>query len=162
MRICAVRDGDERAVDRVVRAAFDRKMEAELVAALRASGDGVIELVADDDGDIAGHILFSRLGTPDRCIALAPVSVVPTRQYQGIGSMLIGEGLRRAASEQWDAVFLVGDPDYYTRFGFNVATAARFETAYPKRYLLALELAKGSLRRRSGKVEFAAPFLALR
>lgn len=148
-------------VRKVVSAAFDQTAEADLVDALRESGDAVISLVAEEDGEIVGHILFSRLQAPDRCIALAPVSVTPGRQNQGIGSTLIREGLARAEGDGWQAVFLLGDPEYYRRFGFAVATADKFETEYPKPYFMALELTPNSLDERSGAVIYAPPFLAL-
>ncbi len=89
----------------MVVAAFDQAVEADLVDALRESGDAVISLVAEDDGELVGHIMFSKLQAPDQCIALAPVSVTPSRQIQGIGSRLIREGLARANRDGWQAVF---------------------------------------------------------
>ena len=152
---------DAPAVRRVVVAAFDQADEADLVDGLRGAGDSVISLVADDAGVIVGHVLFSRLAAPDRCLALAPVSVMPDRQNQGIGSSLVRDGLARATSDGWQSVFVVGDPDYYTRFGFDVALADNFETPYSKLYVMALELSAGSLGDREGAVIYAAPFLRL-
>jgi len=152
---------DASAVRRVVVAAFDRAVEAGLVDALRQSGDAVISLVAEDGGEIIGHILFSKLHAPDQCLALAPVSVTPSRQNQGIGSRLIREGLARAKRDGWQAVFLLGEPDYYGRFGFDAAMADKFDTEYPKPYFLALEFALGALGGRTGAVIYAPPFLAL-
>ncbi len=151
---------DVPAVRRVVVAAFDQEEEANLVDALRDCGDAVISLVAEDDGEIVGHILFSRLQAPDRCIGLAPVSVTPSRQNQGIGSKLIREGLARAQRDGWQAVFVLGEPEYYARFGFEVSAANRFETQYPKPYFMALELTANSLSERTGAVIYAPPFLA--
>ncbi len=152
---------DGSAVRRVVVAAFDRAAEADLVDALGESGDVAISLVAEDDGEIVGQVLFSKLQAPDGCIALAPLSVTPGRQNRGIGSMLMRAGLVRAKREGWQAVFLLGDPCYYGRFGFAAATAKKFETAYPKQYFLALELTPSSLAERSGAVVYAPAFLAL-
>ena len=152
---------DVLAVRHVVIAAFDQVGEADLVDALRMSGDAVISLVAEDEGEIVGHVLFSKLQAPDQCIALAPVSVLPSRQNQGIGSKLIREGLARAKRGGWQAVFLVGETEYYERFGFGAATADKFETKYPKPYFLAFELTPHSLSECAGAVIFAPPFLAL-
>jgi len=148
-------------IRRMVVAAFDRVEEADLVEALRSSGDAVISLVAEDDGQILGHVLFSKLQAPDKCVALAPVSVMPSRQNQGIGSRLIREGLAHAKRDGWQAVFLLGDPEYYGRFGFDVTAADKFETEYPKPYFMAFELTANSLGERSGAVIYASPFLAL-
>ena len=142
-------------------AAFDQGTEADLVDALRDSGDAVLSLVADDDGEIVGHVLLSKLRAPDQCVALAPVSVTPGRQNQGIGSKLIFEGLARARRDGWRAMFVLGEPGYYQRFGFNAATAEKFETPYPKPYFMALKLAPHALNGRAGEVIYAPPFLAL-
>ncbi|MDH5749607.1 MAG: N-acetyltransferase [Rhodospirillales bacterium] len=152
---------DASAVRKVVEAAFARTAEADLVEALRDAGDGVMSLVAEVGGELAGHILFSKLQAPDRCIALAPVSVTPSRQNQGIGSMLIREGLARAKRDGWQAVFLLGEPEYYRRFGFSVEAAAKFETEYPKAYFMARALVGRALEERAGAVVYAPPFQAL-
>ncbi len=152
---------DVAALRRVVAAAFGQAAEADLVDALRESGDAVISLVAEDDGEIVGHVLFSGLQAPEGCLGLAPLAVTPSRQGQGIGSRLVRAGLARARRDGWLAVFVVGESEYYARFGFEAATAEKFETQYPKPYLLALELAANSLRDRSGPVTYAPPFLAL-
>ncbi|MFQ5466770.1 MAG: GNAT family N-acetyltransferase, partial [Kiloniellaceae bacterium] len=135
--------------------------EADLVDALRASGEAVISLVAEDGDGIVGHILFSKLQAPAGYLALAPPAVAPRRQGQGIGAKLVGEGLARAKSGGWRAAFVVGAPAYYGRFGFAAAAAEPFETIYPKAFVLALELAPGGLACQSGPLLFAPPFLAL-
>lgn len=151
---------DASTVRRVTELAFGQPSEADLVEALQASGDAALSLVAEDGGEIVGHMLFSRLQAPDRCLALAPVSVTPGRQHQGIGSALVREGLARAKRDGWRAVFVLGEPDYYRRFGFDTATTAAFETTYPKAYLMALELAPNALRGWTGAVLYAPPFSA--
>jgi putative acetyltransferase len=152
---------DPAAVRQVTVAAFDRTLEADLVEALRGSGDAAISLVAEDDGEIVGHVMFSKLQAPDRCLALAPVSVRPDRHRQGIASSLIRAGLASAKRDHWQAVFLLGEPQFYERFGFATATARKFETDYPKAYFMALELVPRALDERRGAVVYAPPFLAL-
>ena len=149
------------AVRNVVIAAFEQSAEADLVDALRESDDAVISLVAEDGGEIVGHVLFSELQAPVQCIALAPVSVTPHRQNQGVGSTLIRQGLAQAMGDGWQAVFVLGEPNYYERFGFRAAAADKFETTYPKPFFLALELVPRSLREREGAVIYAPPFQAL-
>ena len=153
--------GDIQAIHRTVETAFGGEAEAELVDALRQSGDGVISLVAEEEGLIVGHLLFSKLRAPDRCVALAPVSVAPGHQNRGIGSKLIRDGLARARRDGWQAVFVVGEPAYYGRFGFGAAAAAGFETTYPRPYFMALDLAPRAPGGRQGAVIFALAFLAL-
>lgn len=151
---------DYAAVRTVVLDAFGGPDEADLVEALRTSGDAVIEMVALMDDTVVGHILFSRLQAPDNCLALAPVSVGPGYQKRGIGSSLIRQGIDEARRAGFQAVFLLGEPDYYTRFGFDVGRAAPYETVYPKPYFMALELQPSKLDE-GGQVIFAPPFQAL-
>jgi len=152
---------DAPAIARAVAAAFGRAAESDLVAALREHGDVALSLVAEEAGVVVGHVLFSELRAPEGCLALAPVSVVPARQGQGIGSRLIREGLARARGAGWLAVFLLGDPEFYGRFGFSAAPAAKFATPYPRRYFLALELAPPALDGRAGPVVYPPAFEAL-
>ena len=146
---------------RIIVESFEQATEADLVDGLRQSGDSVISLVAEEDSEIIGQIAFSKLQAPDRCLALAPVSVHPDRQNKGIGSKLIREGLARAKKAGWQGVFVLGDPAYYTRFGFSAQMADKFETEYPKQYFMALALVPDSLKERSGAVVYAPPFQAL-
>jgi putative acetyltransferase len=152
---------DSEAVYRLVEAAFGGKAEADLIVALKDSGDNELSLVMEDEGRIIGHILFSRLQAPEGSLALAPVSVSPDRQNSGVGSALIQAGIERAGQLGWRAVFLLGEPDYYVRFGFDVAAAEKFETPYPKAYFMALALDAGYLDGQTGAVIYPSPFLAL-
>ncbi len=152
---------DITAIRSLVAAAFAQAAEADLVDALRQSGDAVISLLAEDDGGIVGHVLFSKLQAPERAIALAPVSVTPDRQNKGIGSELIRAGLARASCAGWQAVFLLGAPAYYERFDFAAAAADKFDTIYPKPYFMALELRPRALSDCAGAVIYAPPFQAL-
>ena len=130
------RTADADAVRAVVEAAFPSADEAGLVESLRRDGDAAIELVAEAAGEIVGHILFSRLEAPLKALALAPISVLPAEQSQGIGSALVEAGHERAKSEGWEASFVLGDPDYYERFGYSAEAAARFASPYSGRYFM--------------------------
>ncbi len=152
---------DHQAVRDVTLAAFDHAAEADLVDALRESGELVLSLVAEMESEIVGHIAFSGLQAPAECLALAPVSVLPEHQNHGIGKALIMEGLARAKRNGWQGVFVLGEPEYYQRFGFTTATAKNFATPYPKKYFMALELIPEALSTRSGEVIYAQPFLGL-
>jgi len=149
------------AVRKVVTAAFAQTVESDLVDALRVSGDSILSLVAVNGGEISGHILFSKLQAPDKCLALAPVAVFPDSQKKGIGSKLIVERLAQVKRNGWEAVFLLGEPEFYQRFGFSTDIANKFETPYPKQYFMALELAPDALKERSGEIIYAPPFLML-
>lgn len=126
--------GDVAPISNVHDLAFGGPSEGKLVVALRTYGDLVLSLCAELDGDIAGHAAFSRLrvsdGVPGRAVCLAPVGVLPARQSQGIGTALIEEGLRALRQAGETLVFVLGDPDYYGRFGFSADTARGFDAPW--------------------------------
>ena len=136
---------DIAAIDEVVAAAFEQRAEADLVQRLRDNGDMVLSLVADDEGAIIGHVAFSRLwieqaGARSPGISLAPVSVLPDRQRKGVARALIGAGHLRLKTLGAKIVFVLGDPDYYRRFGFSHAVAKVFDCVYQGDALQALRL----------------------
>ncbi|HET9743742.1 MAG TPA: N-acetyltransferase [Terriglobales bacterium] len=151
---------DRKAVYDLVSAAFGRSAEAELVERLREDRHSVISLVADENGRIVGHILLSKMEAPFPALALAPISVIPTRQRSGIGSALITEAIHRARSNGWGAVFVLGDPKYYERFGFDREAAAGFTSPYAGPHFLMLELQR-SHTAKSGELRHAPAFAAL-
>ncbi len=151
---------DRQAVYQVVSSAFGQSAEAELVEKLREAGDSVISLVAVEDGQIVGHVLLSRMNAPFPSLALAPVSVTPAKQRSGIGSALIERAVSRARSEGWSAIFVLGDPGYYKRFGFDSETAAGFTSPYAGHHFMLLELSP-SLPATTGELRHAPAFAAL-
>lgn len=79
-----------------------------------------LDLVAIDEGRVVGHVMGGRGRLDDReVIGLAPLSVAPSRQGEGIGSLLVREFVVRAEAARWPLVVLLGDPRYYARFGFE-------------------------------------------
>lgn len=152
---------DHGAVRDLIEQAFGRKSEAVLVEALRRNGDIVDALVAEQDRCIVGHAVLSRLISPDGSLALGPVSVLPGRQRQGAGTALIRASIAQAGAAGWEAIFVLGNPAYYERFGFRSETAIGFETPYPVQNFMALELKKGALLARCGAVEYPQAFAAL-
>lgn len=152
--------GDVPLIREVVTAAFGQALEADLVDRLRTDGDAVTSLVAIEDGRLAGHLMLSKMTAPFAALGLAPVSVAPDRQRSGIGSTLIRAALERARAEDWAAVFVLGDPAYYRRFGFDPALAAGFESVYAGPYLMALAL-KDLLPATTGRIDYAPTFADL-
>lgn len=155
---------DVAAIHAVVTAAFDQRAEADLVDALRKDGDLVLSLVAEVDGEIVGHVGFSRLwieqnGQRTPGISLAPVSVLPQHQRKGIGRALVGAGHLRLKAKGESIVFVLGDPAYYQRFGFSAATAAPFACVYQGEHLQALRLSADAPA--AGTVLYAPAFGAL-
>jgi putative acetyltransferase len=153
----------------VTRAAFEAKYgsgegEVRLIARLRADGDVVVELAALEAGAVIGHVMFSRLTVdpPNRKIgALAPVSARIGRQRGGVGSALIREGLARCAAQGYDVVAVMGDPDYYRRFGFTREAAASLRSDYSGGHYQALELRPGALTGGPWRVTYPRAFTGL-
>ncbi|NYT21949.1 MAG: N-acetyltransferase [Methanomicrobiales archaeon] len=105
--------------------AFDGPAEARIIDALREACPGLVSLVAVENGEIVGHILFSPVsinGSTITGMGLAPMAVLPERQRQGIGTELVRHGLSRLREERCPFVIVLGHPDYYPRFGFVPAS----------------------------------------
>lgn len=126
------RAADHPAIRQLNLAAFDGATEAELVDKLRADGDLVFELVAETEGELAGHILFSRLWTDSEhlYVALAPMAVRPDRQRSGTGSALVRAGLDMCKEFGAHGVLVLGHPAYYRRFGFTTETVRQVKAPY--------------------------------
>lgn len=162
-RIRPVRDGDLVAVAAVNRAAFGREDEAQLVAALHTADRDSFELVAERDGVIVAHILFSPVsvehGDDERMLGLAPLAVAPDFQRQGIGTALARAALETLASSPYRAVVVLGDPDYYRRFGFGPASAVGLRSVYAAGdAFMAMALREGGLAGYAGCVRYAPEF----
>jgi putative acetyltransferase len=149
---------DAAAIRRVHERAFARNEEADLVEALRRHGCIAISLLAQEDSDVIAHVLLSRMEAPFRALGLGPVAVIPEQQRRNVGTALIREALRQAAEQGWEAAFVVGEPQYYRRFGFDAAKAAGFTSPYSGPYLMALALQTAELPVTTGKVNYPPPF----
>lgn len=148
------------------RGAFGREAEALLADDLRDGGYAALSLVAEEEGRLVGHIMFSEAviqteGGEVRALALGPVGVIPERQGRGVGSALIREGLDRCVQAGHRIVVLLGHPNYYPRFGFSAERAGNLSSAYSGEAFMALELVPGALSGVVGEFEFAPPFGAV-
>jgi putative acetyltransferase len=113
--------GDRVGVRAVHTAAFGRAAEADLVDALRATDGWMpsLSLVAEQDGQVVGHVLFSDVALAGRpVLSLAPLGVHPDHQRSGVGSALVRTGLAIAERTDRGMVVVLGNPAYYGRFGF--------------------------------------------
>lgn len=155
--------GDDAAIRRVLEAAFGGAEEADLVERLRAEQAVLLSLVAEAGQEVAGHALFSRMyiDTPQgpvAAVALAPVGVLPAWQRTGIGQALIRTGLEQLREAGEGIVTVLGNPAYYTRFGFTIKAAAMLSHPFPREYYMAMELVPGALTGAKGGVRYAAAF----
>ncbi len=144
--------------------AFGREDEARLVGKLRNEVSPFISLVAEDgEGALAGHILFTPVAVGHSALAaagLGPVAVLPERQGSGIGSALIREGLAVCAREGIEAVFVLGHPEYYPKFGFGHASAKGiyWKSVEYAPYFFVIELVPGVLDRVKGEARYHPAF----
>jgi len=138
------RPEDAAGIDAVLRAAFPGAAEADLVQRLRADGDLALSLVAAENDAIIGQVAFVPVALdPDpgyRSWGLAPISVLPPRQGQGIGSALTKAGLTYAEEAGIGLVLVLGDQNYYGRFGFDTMLAEGIEVSWAGPYFAGLTL----------------------
>ena len=114
------------AVRSVHQSAFPTSLEADLVDRLRANGKAAVSLVAQDATGIVGHILFSPVmfdpPAPVVAFGLAPMAVLPGHEKHGVGRRLVQNGLAECHARGACLVVVLGEPDYYGRFGFERAS----------------------------------------
>ena len=150
-------------------AAFGQPLEAQLVDRLRQGIQPWHSWVAEQEGSLVGHILFTPVsvhggesGSEEEwtALGLGPMGVLPGLQKQGIGSALIRTGLEalRGAGEQ--VVFVLGHPSYYPRFGFVPAGPLGLTCKWPvpDGAFMVAELEAGALQGRRGRIEYHPAF----
>lgn len=165
MRIRPERPSDADSITAVTIAAFrdhpySVQTEQFIVRELRAAGALVVSLVAEVDAHVVGHIAFSPVtmsdGTPG-WYGMGPVSVLPEHQRKGIGRALIDAGLARLKALGGRGCALVGDPRYYTRFGFRNEPALVHE-GVPQEFFMVLPFDEHPVP--NGRVDFHSAFRA--
>lgn len=146
----------------------DREDEAKLVERIRNTTYFVpqLSLVAERDGEIAGHLLLSKAEVVNgierhEVIVLAPIAVKPVYQKQGIGRQLIQEGLERCRQLGYSIVLLIGHPGYYPKFGFKPARPfglelKQFEVSDD--VFMVCEIKEDELLRIQGELQYPAAF----
>lgn len=144
-------------------AAFPSDAEARLVDALRAARRAALSLVAEHDGQVVGHVLFSPVkSNRGRGLGLAPLAVLPRHQRQGIGAALIRAGIEACRAGGYDYAVVLGDPGYYRRFGFRRALDLGLQNEYGAQdEFMVLELRLGGLAGVTGLVKYCREFAAL-
>jgi putative acetyltransferase len=164
MLIRAEQEKDWAAVHAVEASAFETSTEARLVAMLRHRAQPVVSLIAEDDGEIVGHIIFSPVSLSGhdhlKIAGLGPMAVLPKHQRKGVGSTLVRAGLEQCKQLGFGAVVLVGHPDFYPRFGFGPGSrfniACEFEV--PAETFMVLELQPEFLTNTSGTIKYHPAF----
>jgi putative acetyltransferase len=154
---------DREAVFRVVAAAFEGEDVPGLVDALRDSGKVLLSLVAEEDGEVVGHIMFSPMTIDSDqssfpCVCLSPLAVSPPRQRRGVGSRLVEAGLDELHRAGHGAVFVQGHPAYYPRFGFRPAREFDVHHGEDRDAFMIIELYPGALDGVNGWVKYAKAF----
>lgn len=161
--IRAAKPANAEAIAALNRAAFGGGEEVGIVERLRRDGLVAVELVAEQDDAIIGHILLSWLptvmdGRSVKALALAPMAVRPGLQKQGIGGRLIVAALGEARAVGAEAVIVLGHPGYYPRFGFSAALAQNLASPFSGEAFMALELVPGALAGKQGSVSYPSAF----
>lgn len=168
MEIRAEQSEDVEAIRDVNIAAFERTNEADLVDRLRQT-DPTLSFVAVEAGRVVGHIFFSLVSVAGQCtqpssiLGLAPLAVLPHYQKQGIGSSLVRHSLSQAANLGFSAIVVLGDPAYYSRFGFITAKEKNLSCEYPvpDEAFMVVELQDGALQNCCGTIKYRSEFAGL-
>jgi len=145
--------------------AFSSPGEAGLVEKLRLRSAFILSLVATQDDQLVGHILFSPVKIESEystftAVGLGPMAVLPKYQRRGIGSQLVHAGLAELRRANYEVVVVLGHPNYYPRFGFSPAKSYGISCEYdvPEEAFMVLELRQGALTGRSGTVKYQPEF----
>ena len=159
---------DYEMVKEVIKRAFSKTeqlnhTEYDLVNRLRVSGAFVpnLSLVYEQDNKIIGQIMFSKVRVgKGELLALAPISVDPVYQKQGIGSALVEAGIELAKKLGYKGIVVIGPQSYYSRFGFRKAAEFNIKSPFdiPEESYLILELSNNALQPMSGVVEYSKAF----
>ena len=164
MRIRAEAKGDRAAVRAINAEAFERQAEADLVDALRDQAEPIVSLIAEQEGKIVGHIMFSPvvlIGHPElEIMGLAPMAIAATHQRRGIGAALVRAGVEQCTALGFGAVVVLGHPTYYPRFGFVPTTRWNIRCEYeaPPEAFMAIELQAGYLDGKAGTIRYHPAF----
>lgn len=179
LQIRAENSEDFEAVYALNETAFKTDAEAKLVDKLRNSAEPYISLVAEIDGKIVGHIMLTPVVMVRtafgvtlktwlkykgiKIMGLAPIAVLAAHQKTGIGSALIAAAFAICRDMQFNAVVVLGFPEYYPKFGFRSAIEFNIDSEFgcPPEYFMAVELQPDALKGKSGRVVYHQAFMEL-
>lgn len=154
-----ITEADYTTVYKLIKTAFEtaehRDGDEQDFAVNLRNGDNYIpelDLVAERDGKLLGHIMFTKTyvtkpdGSRYNTLMVAPLAVLPEYRSIGVGSALMKEGLRIAQNMGYQSAFLIGDPNYYQRFGYKLTHLYGINHEnMPAEYLQVKELTQGAL-----------------
>ncbi|MCF6283559.1 MAG: N-acetyltransferase [Candidatus Polarisedimenticolaceae bacterium] len=166
MEIRPETDKDYVAIKALNDLAFRGEAEGSIVDKIRSSCEEVISLVAVEEGEVIGHILFTPVATmsgEDQVfgMGLAPMAVLPDYQNRGVGSLLVKEGVRILNEIGCPFVVVLGHPNFYPRFGFEKASSYALRAEWdgvPDEAFMVLFLKEPQELNVSGVVKFRAEF----
>ncbi|HEY9706024.1 MAG TPA: N-acetyltransferase [Allocoleopsis sp.] len=168
MNLTTEKNNDIAKIRTVLIDAFGRENEGVLVEKIRNSPNFISELslVAKEDENILGYILFSPITIATetqitKAIALAPLAVKPAYQNQGIGSNLVKFGLERCRELNHNIIVVLGEPEYYERFGFQTASKFNIFAPFPvpdEAFMIIHLISDQLLHNISGTVQYPAYF----
>lgn len=143
--IRVARQADKPAIQELTTRAFGQEDEARIIRQLEQDGDALLQVVAEMDGRIVGHVMFYLLGVRGRLSAagLGPMSVDPWVQKHGVGKQLVNTGLTMMREGGVPIVFVLGHDWFYPKFGFAVETTEPFQSAYKGPHFFAVRLRPG-------------------
>ncbi len=146
-------------------AAFGQPQEANLIDTLRTNGGILLSLVATIDGQVVGHILYTRVSllSGEKQVVGAgpgPMAVLPEHQRQGVGAKLIAAGNERLRDNGCPFIVVLGHPEYYPRFGFNPASyyGIKCEWDVPDNVFMVLILDEEKMSGSSGLAKYRPEF----
>ncbi len=156
------KESDLEEVFNLIYSAFGNQSESDLVRQLIKDEDLLFNLVFESSNVILGNVVVSKITMePDAdllCGGVAPLSVLPKNQSTGIGSQLMRAAITKSKELNIDALFLLGDPNYYKRFDFNISN---LPNDYSVEHFQELELTKNCLNGVKSKVIYANAFMNL-
>ncbi|HLT31896.1 MAG TPA: N-acetyltransferase [Myxococcaceae bacterium] len=150
-------------------AAFKGNTEAELVEKVVQSGTDRLSMVAELEGAIVGHVLFTpveiereEVGKVEGALGLGPMAVHPDHQRKRVGFELLWAALSELGHQETPAVFVLGWPDFYQKFGFKPAFewGLRWEHPADREVFMGLEMEKDFLSGPLGVVRYLPEFSA--
>lgn len=166
MNIRRETEADLDPIRRINDLAFEGAQEGRLIDALRSAATPFISLVAEDNGELVGHICFTPVeveredGRTFTIAGLAPMAVLPSHQKQGVGAKLIDAGLDECRRAGFGAVVVLGHPEYYPRFGFAPASRNGLRSEYdvPDEAFMLMELVRGGTDELRGVARYHPAF----